>query len=439
MPADDPSQDDGAASKRRPGDLFRREAVADRQDRWLGTVLIVPKVSHTVYTSFTALVLAGVLGLFAFGEYGRKARLDGSLAPEGGLIQIVAPQAGVLTRVQAQEGLEVTAGTPLAVLSAERRSEIVGATQGEVVRQLRAQRDSLVDERGRQQGLFAQRAATLEQRLAVMETEARDLEGEVALQRERTTLAQRAAARQHELLGREISTELNVLEAERDALDQAVALQALERTRTELARTRLELEAERDELPLREATQLAATDREIAALDQALAEAEAARELVIVAPEDGTVTGLRAGPGSSVGPDAPLMTLVPTGAELEARLHGPSRAIGFVRPGQRVRLRYEAFPYQKFGQYEGTVKSVSRSTVGPVEPGGSDGASQPGSVPGEPVYRVTVELARQTAMAYGEEVPLQPGMRLEADVLIETRRVYQWVLDPLYSLTGSGA
>jgi membrane fusion protein len=132
------------------------------------------------------------------------------------------------------------------------------------------------------------------------------------------------------------------------------------------------------------------------------------------------------------------MTLVPAGAELEARLHGPSRAIGFVRPGQRVRLRYEAFPYQKFGQYEGAVKSVSRSTVGPAELGGSDGA-QPGPVPGEPVYRVTVELARQTATAYGEEVPLQPGMRLEADVLIETRRVYRWVLDPLYSLTGGGA
>ena len=119
-----------------PGDLFRPEAVAEQQDRWLGTVLLVPKVSHTVYTSFTALVVAGVLGLFAFGEYTRKARIGGWLAPEQGLIQIVAPQPGVLTRLHAQEGLEVAAGTPLAVLSAERQSEALGATQGEVVRQL---------------------------------------------------------------------------------------------------------------------------------------------------------------------------------------------------------------------------------------------------------------------------------------------------------------
>ena len=129
------------------------------------------------------------------------------------------------------------------------------------------------------------------------------------------------------------------------------------------------------------------------------------------------------------------MTLVPAGSRLEARLYGPSRAIGFVRPGQRVLLRYEAFPHQKFGQYEGVVRSVSRSTVGPAELSGQ-GAPLPGLVPGEPVYRVTVELAAQTATAYGEAVPLQPGMQLEADVLIETRRLYQWVLDPLHSLTG---
>jgi membrane fusion protein len=434
-PGDDPGSGREAVPERRPGELFRAEAVAEQQDRWLGTVLLAPKVSHTVYTSFAAVVVAGVLGLFAFGEYTRKARIGGWLAPEQGLIHVVAPQPGVLTRVHAQEGLEVVAGTPLAVLSTERQSKVLGATQGEVVRQLRAQRDSLRAERGRHEGLFAQSAATLAQRLAVTEAEAGDLEREIALQRERLALAEREATRQRELRGRGIATEQNLLEAERDALDQAVALQALERDRTTLARVRLDLEAERRALPLREAMQLAAIDREVAALDQALAEAEAARETVIAAPEDGTVTGLRAASGSSVGTDAPLMTLVPAGARLEARLYGPSRAIGFVRPGQRVLMRYEAFPHQKFGRYEGVVKSVSRSTVGAAELGG-DQATLEGIAPGEPVYRVAVELGSQTATAYGEQVALQPGMKLEADVLIETRHLYEWVLDPLHSLTG---
>ena len=61
------------------------------------------------------------------------------------------------------------------------------------------------------------------------------------------------------------------------------------------------------------------------------------------------------------------MNIVPAGEKLEAQLFGPSRAIGFIRAGQRVLLRYEAFPYQKFGQYEGVVAEVSRTAINPAE------------------------------------------------------------------------
>ena len=113
-----------------------------------------------------------------------------------------------------------------------------------------------------------------------------------------------------------------------------------------------------------------------------------------------------------------------------------------VRPGQRVLLRYDAYPYQKFGHYEGTVTSVSRATVSPGELAGLPAATEAGGLAadaGEPVYRVTVALDRQTANAYGAPAALQPGMTVQADVLIESRRVWEWVLDPLYALTGRAA
>lgn len=426
MPKDD-------AGARREGELFRAEAVAEQQDRWLGRVVVVPRLAHSVYVGFAALIVTGILGLLAFGEYTRKARLGGWLAPERGLIQVVAPQPGVLTRIEAAEGAAVEAGAPLAVLSVERRSQTLGATQGEVIRQLAARRDSLLAERDRQRALVAQQAAAAEGRLAALAAEDADLAREVELQGRRLALAERAAARQRDLRGRSIATEANLLDAEEAVLDQALALQALERQRAGLRRARLDLEAETAERPLREASALAEIDRAAAALEAEIAEAEAAREIVIAAPESGVVTALQAGLGGSVGPDAPLLTLVPAGSALEARLYGPSRAIGFVRPGQRVRLRYDAFPHQKFGLHEGVVRSVSRSTVGPAELG-DRAATLRDLLPGEPVYRVTVALAAQSATAYGEAVPLQPGLRLEADVLIETRPLYRWVLDPLAAL-----
>lgn len=417
--------------------LFRPEAVAEQQDRWLGNVLVTPRPAWTLVTGVIAVLVAGVIGLLVFGEYTRKARLTGTLAPEGGLIQVVAPLSGVLTQVIAQEGLEVAAGAPLAVLSAERRSEAVGATQGEILRALKSRRDSLAAEGSRHGALFAAQSTAQSARLAVIETELAEMEEELALQHERVALADSTLVRQRELRERNIVVEEDLRRAEEEVLDQRLALHALERQRTTLEREGLTLAAERDEAPFREALQHAETERQMAEIEQALAEAEAAREVVISAPQAGTLTALRASSGGGVSAAEPLMTLVPAGARLEARLYGPSRAIGFVRPGQRVLLRYDAYPHQKFGHYSGTVTTVSRATVGAGELAGLRTAEEAMTADAaEPVYRVTVALDAQTARAYGAPMPLQPGMTLQADVLIETRRVWEWVADPLHALTG---
>lgn len=94
-----------------------------------------------------------------------------------------------------------------------------------------------------------------------------------------------------------------------------------------------------------------------------------------------------------------------------------------------VQLGYQAFPHQKFGHHRGVVARISRSAIGPSLPG-------PNGQAGEPYYRVVVHLAGQTILAYGKPEPLRPGMLLEADILGEERKLYEWVLEPLYSLTG---
>ena len=344
---------------RRAGDLFRPEAVAEQQDRWLGTVLLVPKVSHTVYAGFAALVVAGVLGLFAFGEYTRKARIGGWLAPEQGLIQIVAPQPGVLTRLQAQEGLEVAAGTPLAVLSAERQQRGARRDAGRGGAPAPgAARQPASPSASRHQALFAQQAATLGERLAVIEAEARDLEREVELQRDAARRSPSGRRRGSASCATAPSPPSRTCcEAEEDALDQAAgaadARAQPHDARPHPARARggarraaaARGDAARRDRPRHRRARAGAGRGRGGARDRHRRARGRARS-----------PALRAASGSSVGPDAPLMTLVPAGARLEARLYGPSRAIGFVRPGQRVLLRYEAFPHQKFGQYEGVVQ-----------------------------------------------------------------------------------
>jgi membrane fusion protein len=249
-------------------------------------------------------------------------------------------------------------------------------------------------------------------------------------------LSENSLARDRTMRGRDLSTIQRSNPTEQDHVERAAAFQALQSRRASYDRELLSVQSQLRELPLRSRNELAQVDRSVAELEQQLAEAEARRQIIVSAPEDGTVTGIQTELGGNATANVPLMSLVPAGSVLQAQLFGPSTAIGFIRPGQQVLLRYQAFPYQKFGMYEGVIRSVSGSAVSPAEMTQQLAGLANLNGANEPVYRVTVDLARQTAMAYGQPVPLQPGMRVEADVMIETRHLIEWVLDPLYSLTG---
>ena len=119
-----------------------------------------------------------------------------------------------------------------------------------------------------------------------------------------------------------------------------------------------------------------------------------------------------------------------------ANLYVPSKAIGFVKAKDKVILRYQAYPYQKFGHAEGEIVSVARTALGKQELAGLGTIFSEMALLNEPAYLVKVKLAKQTVKAYGEEKPLQIGMILEADILHERKKLYEWVLDPLYSISG---
>ena len=98
-----------------------------------------------------------------------------------------------------------------------------------------------------------------------------------------------------------------------------------------------------------------------------------------------------------------------------------------MQAGQDVRLRLAAYPYQKYGHLPGRVTQVSRTPVAAGElallAGGTAGAGS-----GQPMFRITVALQPDTT---GAALPLNTGMQLSADVLLEHRRLVEWLFEPL--------
>jgi len=184
------------------------------------------------------------------------------------------------------------------------------------------------------------------------------------------------------------------------------------------------------EQPLNTLNQQREIERKLADVEQSLAENESHRAIIIPATSAGVVGTMLAKTGQVVNTGQPLLYLLPENSTLQAKLMVSSRAIGFINPGQEVILRYEAYPYQKFGVQRGKVAEVSTATLSPQEVMSLTGNNNVQ----EKLYQVTVNLDRQDISLYGKTEPLRSGIKLEADFLIEKRRIIEWAFEPLYAL-----
>ncbi len=409
--------------------LFRPEVLTSQQQKWLGDIVLIRPVSFT-YLTLVAVAITGLLVAYlTFGEYTKKATVTGQLVPDQGLIKVQASQQGLVLVRKVQEGQAVRKGDTLYVISSEKQSSVQGNTQAAVSRQVQERRDSLREDWLKQQSLQQQESSALKRKLLDLRAEMTQLNVEQETQRRRLQSAEETLRRHRELHASKFISDLVLQQKNEELLDQQARLQTLERNKLSAQREINGVQYELASLPNKGRNQLAAIERNITATEQELTENEARREFVVTAPEDGIATSILVDVGQAVNPGSALVSIVPGGSVMEAQLYAPSRAVGFIQPGNKVLLRYQPYPYQKFGQHEGVVKAISRSALQP-------GELQLASLNNESLYRITVALASQNITAYGQPQKLQAGMQLDADVLLDKRRLYEWVLEPLFSITG---
>ncbi len=423
--------------------LFRPESVEHQSHSWLGGIQLVRPVPLALLTGLVACT-AIATGLFLFqGEYTRKAHVLGVIVPDRGLLRLPSPAVGTVVERRVTEGASVLAGDVLFVISVD-RSTLNGDAQSAVQGSLDARQRSLQDASRQIRTLETEQVTALTRQIDGMRRELQQMDVEAELQQQRLALAQKAQARLESLQADNFVSSAHVQTKAEEILGLRAQAQALVRQRTVHQREIGVLEAQRRERPLQALAQRGTIERALAELAQESAESDALQRVVVRAPQAGVVTAVLAAPGDSVSPSAALASLMPAGAKMQAELFAPSSAVGFLRPEQAVQLRYQAFPFQKFGHHPGHVLQVSRTPLQSAELAslplatGSTSASalNPNGVAGEPLYRITVALDQQTVQAYGIAQPLVAGMQLEADVLLDRRRLIEWIFEPLLSITG---
>jgi membrane fusion protein len=407
--------------------IFRQQAIDAQRDKLLGEASLARPVPLWIFTLLATTFAAALIAYAFLGSYTRRERVDGFLAVDGGAARIMAPEIGTLTELRVKEGDEVAAGAVIARVSLE-HSTASGASTSELVqRELSNRVTALTAEKERVRQLADQQREQLEARSADLRKEIQQADVQIRVQQTRVASAADDLRRTQKLIAAGFVSETALTQKRADELDQQSKLEALRRDRAALERDLRAATTELPIVPLRASQQIDQLDRQISELKQSQVQEETKRELVIRAPMAGTVTNIAAAQGESLHTDTPIALLLPKGSKLLAQLLVPTRAIGFIRPGNDVVLRYEAFPYQRFGQYHGKVEAISHTVWSAGEKVGS-------TTTREPVYRVDVKLDRMTVGDGGYQYPLRPGMLVNADILLERRTVFEWVFEPVLQL-----
>ena len=364
------------------------------------------------------------------GTYARKETVHGFLIPDKGIVKTYVPQAGgTIYEIHVREGDEIKEGQALITVLSERTmqggADIDTLKLHELDITLQHQQERI---KGEETLLIAQ-SNQLRTQIKGLKKELEQIEQSLKNQHDRVKSFESRVQAFHKLLETKNVSQSDYQKIYEDFLAQKQQYQELLRTKVNRQNSLSKAESELEQLPLKSRSHVNEIEKVISELKQQTAEVQGRRQLEIRAPIAGTVTALQAREGQMATNNTPLMAIIPKDAIMQAELYVPSRAIGFITPGQTVRIRYDAFPYRRFGIYEGTVEVISKHALLPSE------LTIPMELK-EPVYRVTVNLKQQYVMAYGKDFPLQAGMSLEADIILEKQTLFRWILDPIISLKG---
>ncbi|WP_336708912.1 MULTISPECIES: HlyD family secretion protein [unclassified Cedecea] len=413
--------------------LFRKEAVEHQNDTALGEIIIPTSAGFTLSALLTLGLLALIFIFLSSSQYTRKAHLSGIVMPSSGLIKVIPQYAGYVTALKIAEGQHVTAGSPLYHISGEHYDGQGGGTMAAMRLSLNTQYQMLESQQRLESRDNSQQQQGIRQRLLSLEPQLQSAQQRLTQAEQQAQLAVSVMSRYRDLLSRHYVSEI---EYQQRQMAVSAANENVEEQRLVLLQLRAAKETAEDELvhliTLGE-SRSQELDRQLQGIKQQQLELAGQESFVLTAPVSGTVAAILVKEGQPVRATEPVMTLMPDNARLQVELYATSQNAGFIQPGQRVALRFSAFPYQKFGVQYGTIRDISRTTLTP-----SDllSVSPVTWKENEGHYRVIVEPEKTFIQAYGRPEPLRPGMTLEGDVSLDTRYLWEWLTEPLWSVKG---
>lgn len=417
--------------------MFRQEAIDNRKQRWRGRAILLPGIPAWLVVSLCSLFILAFLIFVIEGSYTRRSNISGEVTTWPRATNILSGVQGVVVKQFVEQGQEVHKGDPIFAIDVS-KSTIQGnasASQRQNIEDQIARIQDIVD------GLERSKKATiasLQEQKAQYSAAYKHSNAIVDKARQGVALMKNGMDQYRDYLKRGILTKSAVLNQEYLFYQQQNNMLTLvgQNQQNQLQLTSLNSEIH---------TQAADFDNRINQmemqrfqLESQLTDTDLNGEIVIRALANGKIDSLSVSPGQMVNSGDSLLQVLPQHVDhYYLVVWVPNEAVPYINKGDRVNLRYDAFPYQKFGQFGATIAYISSAPASRQEMATYQGAPSAQQGQAVPYYRVLVKPDRESVHYSGRTLSLDNGMKAEATLFLEKRRIYQWMLSPFYDMKRS--
>jgi HlyD family type I secretion membrane fusion protein len=397
-------------------------AIKDERDIDQTYLDIAPPhwAARSLSYSIIAIVLVAAIASVVI-KLPETVTADFVLVPARGTDPIKATRQGIVNQVFVSEGQSVNEGDIIATL----RSESVGDRAAELMTiqtQLAGAGESFINAKSK----FTAQTLVDEQEMRKLSARVEHLEGLIALKRQQLALLKQMAASYEKLFREGLASRAQLTERQLEITNFMAELERLiaeqNETRAAIEKLRIDSSAHRVEFKEVERSYREETVKgeiRVAALRAGLAGSDG-NEIRLTAPYAGTILRLYVKNSGAVLHEGEMVAeLVREGETLLAELKLPEAGVGKLKTDQGVKLKYDAFPYQRYGVKYGRVAWLSPASIET-----KDGAS----------FRARVEIADREVLIQGQSRRLVAGMSGKAEIVIGNRSLIEYVLEPLRQL-----
>ncbi len=408
--------------------LFRHEAMRNRSEEDFGTVSASVRPLQKFIVSAILILALCIILLLILGKYTKRVNVRAVITPEAGIIRIKSNTSGITESVHATQGTRVEIDSNLIDIV----NEIVSDDSGIRTKHIASLNESLTrlsKEETLQHTLYLQDRAILESQISSLTKKQDNLRDfQAALNHEISSLEE-LMSNLEELLKRRFITESYIRSFRQDLFEKKAQLKQNNEniidTEDKKQASVLRLSKIKSSLDL----ELSQKSRERLGIQRELSDLQGAVHSSLRSPVNGTVSNILTTSGKSVANGETLITIIPDDGEFNLRLIIEPQFGGFIHSDQIVAFKADAFPFQKYGVLYAVVKNISINTLTPEEI-----LEETGTVQATPAYLATATIQLNNQKSGKTRFNIKSGMTGDAVVMLDTRTLLEWIIDPALRL-----